>query len=87
MAWVRVYIHPSFLRDLFYNSSSLTAQKMKLSIKVFFSKCNTLMENFIFCAVPFQKFDKTLPHFTRDLLNYFGTEFAFNGNLSAYVND
>ena len=48
-------------------SGSLTAQKIKLSIKDFFSKCDqirsflriwshllrkSLMENFIFCAVP-----------------------------------
>ena len=39
--------------------NSVTAQKMKFSIKDFFSKCDqSLIENFIFCAVPPVLWDK-----------------------------
>ena len=47
--------------------STFTAQKMKFSIKDSFSKCdqirrvkNSLMENFIFCAVIFELFLKSV---------------------------
>ena len=58
--------------------ASITAQKMKFSIKDFFSKCNqiqrnlrirphllkkSLIENFIFCAVYTSKLKKKLPNY------------------------
>ena len=62
------YAHFNFLLNFAYieNNSTLTAQKIKFSIKAFFSKCNqirsfpriwphllkkSLMENIIFCTV------------------------------------
>ena len=62
------YVHFNFLFNFAYieNSSTLTAQKIKFSIKAFFSKCKQIrnflriwphllrksfMENIIFCAV------------------------------------
>ena len=35
----------------FQDTFSFTAHKMKFSIKDFFSKCDQIIENFIFCAV------------------------------------
>ena len=61
-------------------SANCTAQKMKFSIKDFFSKCGqirwklriwshllkkSLMENFIFCAVVLQSKSKLNKHLTK----------------------